>query len=74
MPSISFNTHALAVTTAVVAIAAVAPGAAFAVTADAPAAHAAKKKQNKKNKPLTATISGTFTLTPPLSARTSRQT
>ncbi len=61
MPSISLNTHALAVTTAVVAIAAIAPGSAFAVAADAPAAHAAKKKKKKK-KPLTATISGTFTI------------
>ena len=47
--------------TAVVAIAAIAPGVAFAA-APTPAAHAAKKKKKKKKVPLTATVSGTFTI------------
>ena len=59
MPSISVRTHPLALITTVVAVAAIAPVAAFAA-APAPAAHAAKKK--KKPAPLTATVSGTFTI------------
>ncbi len=63
MPSIFVQTRPLAVIAAVAAIAAIAPGVAFAA-APAPAAQAAKKKKKKKKKPvpLTATVSGTFTI------------
>jgi hypothetical protein len=62
MPRILQRTCPLALTVALVAGAAVAPGAAVAA-GPAPSAQAAKKKKKKKKPaPLTATISGTFTI------------
>ncbi len=60
MPSAYRHTRPLAVITAAAAIIAVAPGAALATPAT-PGVHTAKKKK-KKPKPLTATVSGTFTI------------
>ncbi len=61
MLRINPHTRPLALITVVVAVAAIAPGAALA-GGPAPAAHAAKKKKKKKKVPLTATVSGTFTI------------
>lgn len=61
MPSMLQRTCPLALSIVLVAGVAAAPGAALA-GGPSPAAHAAKKKKMKKVVPLTATVTGTFTI------------
>jgi len=63
MPVVSVDIRAHTVIALALALVLGAPAGALAAAAPEPAAHAAKKKKKKKKKePLTATISGTFTI------------